>query len=173
VEPVAVLPNRTLAGFFVGRYGPGSTIQYSEMIAICGLVRAAGRYGFWASHIYVDDEVSCAGGRQFWGLPKVVAAFDWSDRGVAVSRNGKALLEVSWRWPLPMIPVYGRVPVLSERQDGLIRFKGVANASARLVRARWRSQGELGKLGIRPFISVCLPKLRLKAGEPHLLVDIA
>src|SRR5947209_3551023 len=89
VEPVAVLPHRTLAGFFLGRYGPGSTLEYSELIAVCGLVRAAGKYGFWISHIYVDDRVSRAGGREIWGLPKELAEFVWSDDGVAVRREGK------------------------------------------------------------------------------------
>src|SRR5947199_10186677 len=120
VEPVAAFPKRTAAGFFLGRYGAGSTLEYSELIAVCALVRAAGRYGFWVSHIYVDHELSRAGGREFWGLPKELAVFAWTERGVMVRRDGKPLLDVSWRWSIPAIPLRGRVPVLSARNGQLV-----------------------------------------------------
>jgi acetoacetate decarboxylase len=172
VEPVAVLPKRTVAGFFVGRYGRGSTLEYSELIAVCALVRAAGRYGFWVSHIYVDHELSRAGGRQIWGLPKELAEFDWTEGGVTVRRSGVPLLDVSWRWPVPGIPLRGWVPVLSARNGQLMDFRGTGNTRARLVRARWRSQGELDKLAIRPFLSVWLPKLRVEVSEPRAFMNI-
>jgi acetoacetate decarboxylase len=172
VQPIAVLPNRTLAGLFVGRYGPGSTLEYSELIAVCGLVRAVGRYGFWVSHIYVDDQRSRAGGREIWGLPKELATFFWTDRSVVVRRDNQPLLDVSWRSGIPMMPLRGRLPVISERNALLLRFEGSAHASARMVWARWRSQGELDAVGISPFLSVWLPSARIKAGEPQPIVGV-
>jgi len=172
VEPVAVLPKRTVAGFFLGRYGRGSTLEYSELIAVCALVRAAGRHGFWVSHIYVDHELSRAGGREIWGLPKELAAFAWREGGVTVRRDDKPLLDVSWRWRIPMIPLRGRLPVISLRNGQLLYFHGSGNARASLVRARWRPQGELDKLAIRPFLSVWLPRFRIEAGDPRPFADV-
>src|SRR5215212_5865300 len=60
---VPVLPNRTLGLVYIARYGAGSALEYNELIVSPALTRYQRRFGFWISHIYVDNETSMAGGR--------------------------------------------------------------------------------------------------------------
>src|ERR1700752_1700139 len=70
---VPVLPGRTLAVMAVAGYGPGSALEYHELVVSPALTFARGKIGFWLSHIYVDSEASLWAGRQIWGLPKELA----------------------------------------------------------------------------------------------------
>ena len=114
LAPVPVSPGWTLGGVLVARYGPGSTMEYSELIVFSSLARAGRHVGFWVSHIYVDLPASVAGGREIWGLPKELADFSWGDDGsVAVREGGRALLSARLprsgrRARLPLVaPVWG------------------------------------------------------------------
>jgi acetoacetate decarboxylase len=80
-EIISVLPGKTIGGIALGNYGSGSTLTYSELITIAGLVRQNGQIGTWISHIYVDDQTSISGGREIWGLPKEFAEFHWQPNG--------------------------------------------------------------------------------------------
>src|SRR5437867_5261733 len=88
---VSPWPGRTLGGLYLARYGPGSTLEYNELIVVAALTRGAGRFGIWVSHIYVDDPASMAGGREIWGLPKELAEFDREPGGV-IARQGDRVL---------------------------------------------------------------------------------
>src|SRR5947209_115641 len=55
-----VMPGKTLGGLFIGRYGLGSTIEYSELIAFGGIARFQNQIGCWVTHIYVDSAESLA-----------------------------------------------------------------------------------------------------------------
>src|SRR5690349_21774012 len=81
VRIVPVVPRRTLAAMYCARYEAGSTLQYSELAMAPALVRTRGKIGFWISHLYVDNPVSVAGGRETWHLPKQLAAFHWNAEG--------------------------------------------------------------------------------------------
>lgn len=60
----------------VARYGPGSTLEYSELVA--GLVVRHGvRVGPYVSHIAVDNQRSQRGGIELWHLPKQLWRFEW------------------------------------------------------------------------------------------------
>jgi acetoacetate decarboxylase len=93
LEVVQVLPGKTIGGVVLGRYEPGSTLTYSELIIVPGLVRQGINIGAWISHIYVDDLNSVAGGREIWGLPKEEAEFFWQEGGVIVEQNNRILCE--------------------------------------------------------------------------------
>jgi hypothetical protein len=64
---VSVLPGKTIGGVYLASYGPGSVLEYNELIVAAALTRHAGRSGFWISHIYVDDADSVAGVPQIMG----------------------------------------------------------------------------------------------------------
>lgn len=68
-------PGRTVGGLFVAGYGPGSDLRYNELIASCATIWYRGRPAVWATHLFVDNPDSVAGGRALLGVPKVLASF--------------------------------------------------------------------------------------------------
>jgi Acetoacetate decarboxylase (ADC) len=110
-----ISPGHTLAIVALIRYGAESTLQYNELIIAPTLVRAGGRIGALISHIYVDSQASLEGGRQIWGLPKQLAAFDWRDDQISVRAQNLHMqlyeispLHTSLNWRLPVFaPAFG------------------------------------------------------------------
>jgi len=94
IMPVA--PGRTLGCTYVAGYGPGSVLEYHELIVLPALTWRAGRIGFWVSHIYVDHPASAAGGRAVWNLPKELAEFSVEEGGVAGASRSRRAAGVSW-----------------------------------------------------------------------------
>lgn len=66
------------------RYLPGSTLVYDELIIATPALIGA-RPGLYIEYIWVDSLASLWGGRRIWGLPKEMADFAWTERGVRVS----------------------------------------------------------------------------------------
>jgi hypothetical protein len=93
---------------YVGRYGPGSTLEYSELIAGV-VVRRGWRIGLRVTHIYVDSEASLEGGRAIWGLPKELAEFDWSEAGVTVTQGTRRICSVATSLKPGGIPLWAPV----------------------------------------------------------------
>jgi hypothetical protein len=73
------------------RYLPGSTLVYDELIVATPALLGA-RPGLFVEYIWVDSLASLWGGRRIWGLPKELADFTWSERGVRVSDVAGPLL---------------------------------------------------------------------------------
>jgi hypothetical protein len=171
-EPIAVAPGFTLGGLFLGSYGPGSTLQYHELIAVAALMRCKGRRGFFISHIYVDDPVSRAGGMEIWGLPKQLARFAWSDDRVDVTLGDRPLLSVELGMRLPLWRQRGASDVLSMLRGNPLVFEGRASAAAALRRARWTvpESSELSSLGpLATLTTMELRDLEMVAGIPAAL----
>lgn len=142
---VSVLPGKTLGVVYLASYGPGSTLEYNELIIVPALTRYARKLGFWISHIYVDNPDSMIGGRELWGLPKEMAQFTW-DRGeesqITVRQNGRLLCTMQYgrpRWLLP-VPIY--LPTFSRRDSNLLWFKGNITARMGIARGRWQVPDE-------------------------------
>ena len=139
LQVVPVLPGKTLAIVYVAAYGPGSVLQYNELIVAPALTRYRRSFGFWISHIYVDHPDSVAGGREIWGLPKELAQFEWapgSQRRIVVQQGDRRLCTVDygtprrlWRQPLLL-------PVHSLLQAQLLWFKGVVHGRLGISPAR-------------------------------------
>ncbi len=71
------LPRGLAIGYLaIWRYGPGSTLEYSELIAGV-LVRHKTRPGPYVTHIAVDNPRSQRAGREIWHLPKQLWRFEW------------------------------------------------------------------------------------------------
>lgn len=70
-----VLPGKTLGALYFATYGPGSALEYNELIAISALVRHAGRWCAWVQRLDVDSPASVKGGREALGVPKVPGRF--------------------------------------------------------------------------------------------------
>ncbi len=72
------VPGGLAAGYLaVMRYGAGSTLEYSELIAGV-LVRHKTRFGPFVTHIGVDSQPAQRAGRELWYLPKQRWHFEWA-----------------------------------------------------------------------------------------------
>ncbi|NJN88077.1 MAG: acetoacetate decarboxylase family protein [Leptolyngbyaceae cyanobacterium SL_7_1] len=135
---LSVLPGYTLGGIYLASYGTGSTLPYSELIVIPGLVQLGNTVGAWISHIYVDNPDSVAGGRQIWGLPKEMAEFDWqADRTRVTVQQGDRLLcdlQTDWHLSLWRQPFVGNV--FSQIHSTLMQFVGKASFQPALTGAQ-------------------------------------
>lgn len=152
LDIVSVLPGKTLGAVYFADYGPGSALEYNELIVSPALVRYGSTFRFWISHIYVDNSDSLAGGREIWGLPKEMAHFTWSPdrRMVEAQQSGRILCRLHSnppRWLLPMPLV---LPTFSIQEDDLLSFK--ASLRGRLGLAK----GELHVSAESPFADLNL-----------------
>lgn len=110
-ELVSVAPGKTLGGVYFATYGPGSDLEYNELIVISALVRRGLKLYPWVSHIWVDNPASVRGGRALLGVPKDLGRFE-----VEVLADGLAVAIASetapvarlrlTRGPLLPIPLY-------------------------------------------------------------------
>lgn len=154
---VSVLPGKSLGGVYLASYGPGSVLEYNELIVVAALVRYAGRFGFWVSHIYVDSADSMAGGREIWGLPKELAQFTWGDeqRRVVVRQGDRRLCTLSygrqrWLWRQQLA-----LPTFSALGSDLLFFKGEIESRLGLASGRLEVPAE------SPFAALGLGRGRL------------
>ncbi len=137
LEIAQVLPRKTIGGLVLGRYEPGSTLTYGELIVVAGLVRYGGEIGAWISHIYVDNASSIAGGREIWGLPKEDAQFLWQPEGGAIVKQGDRILcTFTHAWQFNLWRLSGQFGTYSRLAGDLMRFESFAIGNLSLVSSR-------------------------------------
>ncbi len=98
---VSIAPNRTLGAVFLSSYGPGSTLEYDELIVAPATVRYKHRKGYWVTHMYVNNEKAMWGGR-ILGWPKEMADFDWPDSlpgRATISKDNNPICDISYLKP--------------------------------------------------------------------------
>jgi acetoacetate decarboxylase len=136
LEIVQVLPGKTIGGLVLGRYEPGSTLTYGELIVVPALVRQGGNIGAWISHIYVDDLTSVAGGREIWGLPKEEAQFFWqSEGGAVVKQSDRLLCQFTPTWQINLWRQRGQFGTYCKLEE-LARFESEAIGNLALISTR-------------------------------------
>jgi acetoacetate decarboxylase len=140
LELVSVLPGKTIGGIYMAKYEAGSSLMYSELIVIAGLVKhASGKLGTWISHIYVDNPDSIAGGREIWGLPKEYAEFSWQPSeqgGVVVRQEDRILCNFGHGWQFNLWQMSGQAPAYSQLASDLLLFDAKAIGNLALVGSR-------------------------------------
>jgi acetoacetate decarboxylase len=172
---VRVGPRHTLGGVYVATYGPGSVLEYHELIVLPALVWRKARLGFWVSHIYVDHPASAAGGRDLWNLPKELAEFAVAEeahgRRVTVRQGGTPLAVIEHQIARAGVPLTVPLPAFGTLNDPPRFFVG--RARSRLGTAASRVQipleSPLAGLGLdRPFLGLCYADLELLAAAPKV-----
>ncbi|HEY9620811.1 MAG TPA: acetoacetate decarboxylase family protein [Crinalium sp.] len=174
-EIISVVPNHTLGGVYLASYGSGSVMEYNELIVAAGLVRRAGEWGTWISHIYVDNLDSVAGGRQIWGLPKEMAEFSWEKgkTGRVVVRQGDRLLctlNYDWQFPLIRQPFTGSV--FSTLGQEILFFTATAKANWAIAGARLGIPPEspFSDLSLgQPWMTISAESLDLVVNDPKVV----
>lgn len=173
---VQVWPGRTLGVVAFAHYGPGSTLEYNELIVAPTLVRHQGKLGFWVSHIYVDDPVSLQGGREIWGVPKELATFEWADDGklgrVSAFAHRRKLCSVTVRRRWWLMRKRLRFPTYSRLGGDLLRFIG--DASGRIGWGRGEvdvpQDSPIANIPMsRPKLSLWLDDMILVCGKPRVV----
>lgn len=139
LDIVSVLPGKTLGVIAFAHYGPGSVLEYDELIIAPAVVKRDGQYGVWVSHIYVSDPDSVMGGREIWGVPKRLADFRWENDGqrriVTASMEGKELCRMTTGRRLPLWTQCVKFPSYSQLSGDLLRFIGDTRSKISLTRA--------------------------------------
>lgn len=140
---LVTLPGGLAMGFIgVGRYGPGSTLEYNELIA-GAMVRVGNRRGPAITHIGVDSPRSQRGGIELWHLPKQLWHFDWELGPLRASVRvwqGVTLVCALSEIPLNarLWPLKTSVPFLHHTGEGPALL--VSDFNLRLNRAPWQLQ---------------------------------
>lgn len=173
LKVVPVLPGHTLGAFFLAQYRAGSTLQYHELIVAPAIARYGTWLGAWVSHIYVDSELSVAGGKEIWALPKQLAQFHWAlesgKHRVEVSQGEQLLccmqLEASkWNARLPLW-----APVLSRDHERLLSFRAIGSSKVSCASADLHIPGHspFAPLGFNSGRAWQLQELELNVTPPE------
>ena len=184
--PLTLRPvvNAGRVGVFAGfvDYRQGSSLVYHEYIA--GAVvrrRDKRRAGICVTYIGVDSAASLWGGREIWGVPKVMADFslnygrDERDcRATATDTAGRLILAGNYRARVGL-PRWLRLPVFFPNYqaigDKLIfsdgTFWGALHLSAVTVDVPHDSPlAALGIIGRKPILSFGVPEFRMYLRPP-------
>ncbi|HZO90342.1 MAG TPA: acetoacetate decarboxylase family protein [Chthonomonadaceae bacterium] len=175
LKPIPVWPGKTLGGLYLASYGPGSTLEYHELIVVAALVRCGYRVGAWISHIYVDSAASLAGGRQIWGLPKEIAQFAWEPGELgrlAVRQGERRLCTLHLNRTRGTLPLRFPLPVFSVLGPERLYFTGALTCRVGLAEARWEipEESPFSALNLsRPWLTLAYRSLELIAPAPRRL----
>ncbi len=172
LQIISVWPGKTIGGVYLASYGPGSVLEYNELIVVPALVNYSGKIGFWISHIYVDNPDSVAGGREIWGLPKELAEFDWKQgkQGQIVVRQSARQLcsfyyaQQTWGWRQQFT-----VPSFSALGTDLLSFQGRVKSRVGLTSARLKVPVESPFAGLigQPWLTISCQALTMTAHAPE------
>ncbi|MDX2214583.1 MAG: acetoacetate decarboxylase family protein [Oculatellaceae cyanobacterium bins.114] len=176
-EIVSVFPNYTLGGVYLSSYVKGSILEYNELIVIAGLVNYAGKIGAWVSHIYVDNPISVAGGREIWGLPKELAQFTWEQNQYHYCKvqQGDRLLctfRSDWQLPLWRQPIAGQA--FSTLDHRVLLFAGQASANFAIAGAELNvpDNSPFFDMGLTtPFLVMACNALEMVVHAPQTLAQ--
>lgn len=180
LEIVSVLPGKTLAVVAFAHYGPGSVLEYDELIVAPAVVKRAGKVGVWVSHIYVDHPDSVAGGREIWGVPKQLANFHWRDEGktrtVTAAMDGVTLCTMTTGRRLWLLRKRIDFPSYSRLGGDLLRFVGETRSKVGLTRGRNDVPAESPFAAIplsKPIVAAWLKEMQLICHAPVVVGSIA
>lgn len=173
---VSVLPGKTLGGIYLSVYESDSLLQYNELIVVAGLTRYQNQLGAWISHIYVDNEVSVAGGREIWQLPKEIANFSWRSGEIEVKQKDNPLCTLKFKrnWYHPAIGWQQKFTAnaFSGLNTDLLLFKNTFSSKLSLLSGQLYipQDSPFANLNLgQPWLSVKMDNLDLIAGKPKTI----
>lgn len=166
-EPLVIAGHASVFTAWID-YTPPGQLSYHELLSAVAV--KGRRVSCSITDIWVDSEVSLAGGRELWAIPKDLATLDFTGgrtftATAATADDWIATAAFTRRLALPL-----RLPttfdVVQER-DGLLRTPVGAKIRPRPASADWsfNPHGPLGYLdGRRPVTSLELPASKLRFG---------
>jgi Acetoacetate decarboxylase (ADC) len=177
LELVSVLPGKTLSAVYTAIYGPGSMLEYNELIISPALTRRGGTIRFWISHIYVDNEDSMAGGREIWGLPKEMAQFTWSEdrRSVDVRQDTRGLCSLRSNSPTWLVPMPILLPTFGILESSLLSFMASIWGRVGLAGSQLDvpADSPFAALNLSPKgLGLSVRNMRMTAGAPRVVTEL-
>ena len=162
---LSVAGHTTVFTAWIAYREPGQ-LSYHELLAAVP-VRGK-RTTCTITQIWVDSEVSIAGGRELWAIPKDLADLRFTGRTfTAATGDGWIATAAFTPRPGPRLTLPTRFDVLQDRDGTPVRTPVGAKISPRLAAADWtiNAAGPLGYLaGRRPFVSLALTGAELVFG---------
>lgn len=164
-DALSVAGYTTVFTAWIAYRDPGQ-LSYHELLAA---VPVRGRRTTCTiTHIWVDSEVSLAGGRELWAIPKDLAAFRFTGRTFTAATGDDWIATAAFTpRPGPRIALPARFDIRQDRDGTPARTPVAAKIRPRLAAAGWsfNPDGPLGHLaGRRPVASLDLPASRLRFG---------
>ena len=173
-------PGYTIGALLLAEYGPGSDLEYNELIVSCATVLYTGRLAAWVTHLFVDSSDSVDGGRQLLGAPKHLAPFrreDGARHRITIGDAADPICRLDFGRQLWLWRQRGRAPALHLDVRGASR--ATVSAHGNEVRGRIEltrvkveipQRSPLKSLGLdRPFLSLCGTEMEaVMGGAPFL-----
>ncbi len=168
VVPDGTVPVRVGGSGLIGtafvEYGPGSVLEYNELL-VAVLVRRGARLRACVSQIWVDSGSSRQGGRELWSIPKETATFEISTgvlraQGIATAATTEGVT-VPGTWPF-------RYKIAQQAPGGLQESRVRLRSRLTVRRATWQVDrpGPLDWLdGHRPFLSLGVDDFDMRFGS--------
>jgi acetoacetate decarboxylase len=176
LEIVSVLPGKTLGGIYLSVYDSGSLLQYNELIVVAGLTRYGSQLGSWISHIYVDNEVSVAGGREIWQLPKEMADFAWQEGQITVKQESSTLCNLDFKGNWYHFSSWWQQKFTADAFSGLntdlLLFSNSFSSQLSLLSGHLTipQNSPFATLNLgQPWLTIKMDKLDLIAGKPTII----
>lgn len=155
---IPFLPGRTIGGIFLAEYGPGSDLQYNELIVGAATVWHCGRPALWVTHLFVDDPAALAGGRALLGAPKHLAPSTRAEGKITVGDPDAPVCRARYR---PRLWLWKqRVRLTALHRDVRELSGGSAALHGEELAGRW------GLAEVEVEIPPESPLLRLGLGDP-------
>lgn len=146
-------------------YGPGSVLEYNELL-VAVLARRGGRPRVCITQIWVDSEASRQGGRDLWAIPKETATFEMAESPFRAQAHGIASARMTDRATLPLaLPL--RYKIAQQDERGLKESQVRATSRLALQSGSWEIDpvGPLGWLhGRRPMLGVAMHHFDMRFG---------
>ncbi len=128
-EPIDAV-GRSLGVLCWVRYEAGSPLEYEELIWMPCPVRCteprvatfSAAPDYWVARMYVDHEGALEAGRREWALPKTLATFTRTERGVRMNAEDGTQLELTYRAAGPRLPVAHEMATLQRDDHRVVRF---------------------------------------------------
>ena len=173
-------PGYTIGALLLADYGPGSDLEYNEIIVSCATVFYAGRLGAWVTHLFVDNPDSVVGGRELLGAPKCLVPFGRetgvrsrisvgdTDRPICRMEFGRQL----WLWRQRLWAPALHLDVRDTSGGTVSAHGNEVRGRVGLTRARVEipEGSPLHALGFgRPFLSLCGREMEVVMGGASFL----
>jgi hypothetical protein len=168
---------KTLGIVFMTSMGPESTLPYHELIIAPALIKVKCKYGFYVTHIYVDNEKSQIGGIRNFGLQKQIADFSWdwkvNEAGeISISKDSTNLITINYEKALGSVPFNVGGNAASILEDKLIFCMNSFRANYGITKVTYDIQSgsplyrDINRIGLgNPILSVLGEKMRGVMGE--------
>ncbi|WP_158893666.1 acetoacetate decarboxylase family protein [Amycolatopsis anabasis] len=168
VTPVVVAGRAFVTAAWI-EYQPPGQLSYHELLSTVA-VRGRGAAAS-ITEIWVDSEVSLAGGRALWGIPKDLAALDFQHGRTftASASAGEDWIATAAFTPRAGLPIAAPAGFeVAQTLNGRLKRSPVrSSARPRLASASWNvnPKGPLGYLAQRtPLVNLHLRDFRLRFG---------